>query len=154
MMNRATVNNWVASEIDFFGMGSYTSELKLDAKFEYFYIDEAVEYTYSETQEGKLPKSSFGLQYAGLESKEQATEIPVEKLGGNGGGSTSGGGLKYGYGWSNRIIDLENKDDRTIEAGGGAYMLFDVETIEMEYPNYYFVRVYWDGNVVEEFILE
>jgi len=154
MSNEARVNNWVPNQISFFGMGTYSSDLKLDAVFEHIYLNESVEYTYEENAAGELPKYSFGIQSAGLVSKKQAAEIPVEKLAGNGGGSTSGGGLKYGYGWSNRRIDEENVDYRTIQSGGGAYTVYETSEFELDYPECYLVRVYWDGSVVEELILE
>lgn len=154
MSNSAIVNNWVQNEINFFGMGSYSSALKTDAVFEYIYINEAGEYTYWEAANGKLPEHSYGVQMAGLESREQAEEIPIEKLSGNGGGSTTGGGLKYGYGWQNRLIYDEESNDRTMMLGGGTYTYYDIEEVELEYPECYLVRIYWDGEVVEELILE
>lgn len=154
MSNEARVNNWVPNQISFFGMGTYSSDLKLDAVFDQLYLEETVEYNYVEDEGGNTPKFSFGIQTAGLEAKEQAEEIPIEKLIGNGGGSTSGGGFKYGHSWSNRQISEENKDDRTIQTGGGAYTMYNVEEFEMEYPEAYLVRVYWDGKIVEELILE
>jgi hypothetical protein len=32
--------------------------------------------------------------------------------------------------------------------------MYNVEEFEMEYPEGYLVRVYWDGKIVEELILE
>ena len=52
------------------------------------------------------------------------------------------------------VIDEENVDYRTIQSGGGAYTVYETSEFELNYPECYLVRVYWDGSVVEELILE
>ena len=154
MSNEATVNNWIADEMNFFGMGTYGTLLKVDAVFENIFIYETVEYTYTEDENGNLPKYSFGMVTAGLETRETKVEITNDGIASyNGGGSTNAGG-KYGHSWINRMIDVENKDDRTIESGGGAYTLYNVEEVELEYPEAYLIQIYWDGKMVEELIVE
>ena len=154
--NEALIDNWVASELNFFGMGSYSSDLKTDAVFQYVIMNETVEYTYEADSNGNVPTTSFGIVYAGLESTKQVEEVPIQQMAPDSSqsGASTGGGLPYGYGWVNQSIQGDNREDRTVRSGGGTYTMYDAKDISIVYPEYYLVRVFWNGKQVEEIILE
>ena len=130
---------------NFFGGSSFDQSAKVNASFDYARIWTFTTYTCHPDAQGRQPQLSIGLQLAELDSAEQEVTFPNTTLSGDIGGSSSSG-----FDWANRTIDADW--DGSVESGGGSDCPVKGNQ-PVSLPAAYRVQAFWDGQVVEEFML-
>ncbi|MDY3905812.1 MAG: M56 family metallopeptidase [Lawsonibacter sp.] len=140
-----TVDNQTQTD-SFFGWTSFNLTPRVDAQFK-----EAltwVHYSYSclENTVDHQPQTSIGIMVAELDDPDQEVEFPQEYLGGYGGGSSSDG-----FSWDSLLIG--GGDQNYEVAGGSGDYAHDLENNPAPLHPAYRVRLFWDGEMVEELTL-
>lgn len=130
---------------NFFGGTSFDQSAKVNASFDYARTWTFTTYTCHPDAQGRQPQLSIGLQLAELDSVEQEVTFPNTTLSGDVGGSSSSG-----FDWINQTIDADW--DGSVESGSGSDCPVKGNQ-PVSLPAAYRVQTFWDGQVVEEFML-
>ena len=127
--------------------GYMATNLIPNAEFESLKTWTLVKYTASPDADGRMPQSNVSIQCAELTSTDEKVNFPhVDFFGMNTSGSNSGG-----YTWGNKVIS-ENWDGTYSIRNGTQYIV--TNNVKPDTPTAFWVRLYWDHEVVEEVILE
>ncbi|MBQ8802448.1 MAG: hypothetical protein IJZ53_02275 [Tyzzerella sp.] len=129
------------SQYSFFGGTSVDDSVKVDAEFAYAHLWDFREYSYTEDENGNVPKENFGMQSIRVDSIDEEVEFDKVSLDGNSSGSST-----TGESWGSSSVD--SNGDNKLSSGGGTS--FEPTDLEVSYPAAYKVRIYWDGEMVEE----
>lgn len=129
------------SQYSFFGGTSMDESLKVNAEFDYAFLWDFREYSYTKDQNGNAPKETFGMQSICVDSVDEEVEFDGVLMDGNSSGSST-----TGESWGSSSV--QPNGDNTHSSGGGSS--FDPADLEVSCPAAYKVRIYWDGEMVEE----
>ena len=118
-----------------------------NAEFEAIDTWTFIQYTATPNASGQMPQNDVSIQCAELTSTDEKVNFPqVDFFGLNTSGSNSGG-----YTWGNKVISEDW--DGVYSLGYGT--LYPISNqIEPDTPSAFWIRLYWDREVVEELTLE
>ena len=142
------VNNQSTATVSFPGWSntSFDTSIKPNAAFEMMHVWYFIDYTCIPDAAGNYPTENVSLKSAELESADEKVDFPRVSLEGNTQGSSSGG-----YTWMNKMI--HDGWDGTLWHGSGTDY-YNIKNFSPVFPGAFWVQIYWDGEVVEELILE
>lgn len=127
--------------------GAISTDINPDAVFKLTDTWTQLTYTSSPDSTNKLPQSDVSLKCAALTSAQEKPDFPhVDMFGLNTQGSNSDG-----YMWGNRVIS-EGWDGVFSVGDGTQYTVPD--DLKPDIPAAFAIQLYWDGEVVEDLIIE
>lgn len=141
---RRVVIHEVSNQTDsgsFFGwVSSFDMTMKTDAEFDSMHYMDHATYVCAEPEK---PKQKVGIRLEPMSIPGEDVTLPQTQNG------TGGGGSSYGDHHQNLVL---KKDwDGTLYSGNGSSWYGD--SVEEELPQYYKVGIYFDGKLVEEFVI-
>ena len=143
------INNTTQTNSMFFNTTQFDETMKPDAIFAQARLETYTLYSCANNLQNQYPTTSLGYHLTSIDSvKDIETIVWPEQaeLIGNISGSSNNG-----QNWGNRQFG-ENKDytieDMSIQS------CYNIETLPVELPWGYYIDIYWDGEFVEDFIIQ
>lgn len=132
---------------NFFGSTSFNETVMPAAQFDRAYEHTCYEYRFHGTEAEREALEFVGLQIASVNVDGSLPDFAKANMDGRSGG----GSCSDGYRWSSR--DVEADWDGTLSGGGGHGGSVDTADALVATPERYAVRIFWNGEQVENFIL-
>lgn len=131
-------------QTSFLGMAAFDESVKVNAEFEYVYLHDVVEYTCKADRDGDLPQKTYGFQYNLVDKEGNAAFEDITT------NHTNRGSGMYGNVYA---IDDIQENYRGLESQHNSSCGYSPDEVKDHIPNAYRMKVYWDGEEVEELTL-
>lgn len=144
MSTRHHVDDQTENQSSFFAGNTISETPLLDAEFDSGFMRYETKYSIGGKTLSSEPENYVGAMFKCLDSLEEETEFPDERMWGDMSGSSSAG-----YEWSSQSV-TEDWDGILKSGGGGSCEVEKDGSIRL--PDFCKVQIYWDGDLMEELI--
>lgn len=145
------INNTIATDNIFFNTTTFDESIKTDAIFAHARLETYTQYSCETNTQNNYPTTSLSYRLALIDSTNDIenivwTETPEELFG----DKDMVGSCSNGQNWGTHMI--RENDDYVIE-DVAIQSRYDVDQIPIELPWGYYLEIYWDGNLTENFTI-